>query len=47
MDPTFNRPARHPFVLEKMETDKQKADLFTKGLNEEKIVIVRNLLCGW
>ena len=47
MDPTVNRPAKHPFILEKIETDRQKADLFTKGFNEEKFVILRKLLCGW
>ena len=47
MDPTLNCPARHPFVLEKTETDKQKADLFTKGFNEEKFAVLRKLLCGW
>ena len=47
LDPTHNCPACHPFILEKIEADKQKADLFTKGFNEEKFVILRKLLCGW
>ena len=47
MDTTCNCPTYHPFVLEKIETDKKKADLFTKGFNEEKFVILRKLLCGW
>ena len=34
-------------ILEKIETDKQKADLFTKGFNEEKFVILRKLLYCW
>ena len=47
MDPTFNRVARHPFVLEKIDTDKQKADLFTKGFAAEKFKTLCKLLCGW
>ena len=47
MDPTFNRSSRHPFVLEKIDTDKQKADLFTKGFAADKFQTLRKLLCGW
>ena len=47
MDPTFDRSSRHPFVLEKIDTDKQKADLFTKGFAEDKFLTLRKLLCGW
>ena len=43
----FNRAARHPYVLEKIESQKQKADLFTKGFNAEKFTTLRKLLCGW
>ena len=47
MDPTFDRSSRHPFVLEKIDTDKQKADLFTKGFAEDKFLTLCKLLCGW
>ena len=47
LDPTINRAARHPYVLEKIESEKQKADLFTKGFNAEKFTTLRKLLCGW
>ena len=47
LDPTFDRSSRHPFVLEKIDTDKQKADLFTKGFAAEKFATLRKLLCGW
>jgi hypothetical protein len=33
--------------VKKIETDKQKADIFTKGLRVEKFRIIRKLLCGW
>ena len=46
LDPTVNRAARHPFVFEKIDTDKQKADLFTKGFDAEKFTTLRKLLCG-
>ena len=28
-------------------TEEQKADLFTKGFNQETFVTLRMLLCGW
>ena len=37
----------NPFVLKKVHTDLQKADIFTKGLAENKFEILRKLLCGW
>ena len=45
MDPTVKKD--HPFVLKKVESEKQKADLFTKGFSSEKFVTLRKLLCGW
>ncbi len=38
---------RHPFLLQKIESENQKADIFTKGLNSEKFKGLRKLLCGW
>jgi hypothetical protein len=34
-------------TIEKIDTNLQKADIFTKGLRTEKFVIIRKLLCGW
>ena len=33
--------------IEKIETSKQKVDIFTKGLNEEKFTLIRKILMGW
>lgn len=35
------------FVLQKIDTDVQVADIFTKGLVGEKFQILRKLLAGW
>ena len=35
----------HPFALEKIDTLEQKADIFTKGLNEVGFLRIRKLLC--
>ena len=45
MDP--KRKQNHPFVLEKIASEEQKADLLTKGFNPETFVRLRKLLCGW
>ena len=31
----------------KVESSKQLADIFTKGLQGDKFVAIRKLLCGW
>eukprot|EP00957_Ditylum_brightwellii_P029402 2222671-Ditylum_brightwellii.AAC.1 len=31
----------------KVESSKQLADIFTKGLQGEKFLAIRKLLCGW
>ena len=33
--------------LSKIDTNLQKADIFTKGLAPQKFVEIRKLLCGW
>jgi hypothetical protein len=33
--------------LSKIDTNLQKADIFTKGLGPQKFVEIRKLLCGW
>ena len=35
------------FEIEKIDSEVQLADIFTKGLREEKFVKIRKLLCGW
>jgi hypothetical protein len=37
----------HPFQLKKIDTSEQKADIFTKGLNAETFLQLRNLLCHY
>ena len=33
--------------IERVDTDRQKADILTKGLVEEKFITIRKLLMGW
>ena len=35
------------FHIVKVESSKQLADIFTKGLQGEKFLAIRMLLCGW
>ena len=35
------------FVIKKIDSELQLADIFTKGLSEETFVRLRKLLCGW
>ena len=37
----------HGFVIEKVESKEQKADIFTKGLSTEAFEHVRHILMGW
>ena len=37
----------HPFILEKIASEEQKADLFTKGFNPETFLRLRKLLFKW
>jgi hypothetical protein len=34
-------------TLDKIDTNLQKADIFTKGMAPQKFVTMRRLLCGW
>ena len=34
------------FVIRKTESENQKADIFTKGLQDEIFLRIRKLLCG-
>ena len=33
--------------IQKIESEKQKADIFTKGLQGDAFLTIRKLLCGW
>ena len=35
------------FVIQKIESENQKADIFTKGLQGQIIVRIGKLLCSW
>ncbi len=47
----FNRDSsfkhEHPFVLEKIASEEQRVDIFTKGLPAPTFLKLRKLLCGW
>ena len=40
-------PSDTPYVLEKVDTNLQKSDIFTKGLASPKFLELRKLLCGY
>jgi len=42
-----NEKLTKDFEIEKIDSEVQLADMFTKGLKEEKFVKIRKLLCGW
>ena len=35
------------YILEIIESDRQRADIFTKGLTKVSLERIRNLLMGW
>jgi hypothetical protein len=37
----------HPIIIQKISTDLQRADIFTKGLSRVKFQYIRKLLCSW
>ena len=43
----FRQHVETEFVIRKIESEKQKADIFTKGLQGEIFVRIMKLLCGW
>ena len=43
----FSKYAGKEFVIQKMELENQKADIFTKGLQGQIFVSISKLLCGW
>ena len=43
----FSQHIGKEFVIPNIESENQKADIFTKGLKDEIFVRIRKLLCGW
>ena len=43
----FRKHIGKEFVIRKIESENQKADIFTKGLQGQIFVTNRKLLCGW
>ena len=43
----FRQHVGKKFVIQKIESENQKADIFTKGLQGQIFVRIRKLLCGW
>ena len=43
----FRQHVVNEFVIQKIESENQKADIFTKGLQGQIFVRIRKLLCGW
>ena len=43
----FRHHVGKEFVICKIESENQKADIFTKGLQGEIFVRIRKLICGW
>ena len=44
----FRQHVGKEFVIRETESENQKADIFfTKGLQGQIFVIIRELLCGW
>ena len=43
----FRQHVGKEFVIWKIKSENQKADIFTKGLQGQIFVRIRKLLCGW
>ena len=43
----FRQNVGKGFVIRKIESENQKADIFTKGLQGEIFVRIKDLVCGW
>ena len=43
----FRQHVVKEFVIRKIKSENQKADIFTKGLQGQIFVRIRKLLCGW
>ena len=43
----FRQHVGKEFMIWKIESENQKADIFAKGLQGEIFVMIRKFLCGW
>ena len=43
----FRQHVEKEFVIQQIESENQKVDIFTKGLQSQIFVRIRKLLCGW
>ena len=43
----FRQHVGKEFVIRKIDSENQKADIFTKGLQGQIFIRIRKLLCGW
>ena len=43
----FRQHVGKEFMIQKIDSENQKADIFTKGLQGEIFVRIRKLICGW
>ena len=43
----FRQNVGKEFVIRNIESENQKADIFTKGLQGQIFVRIRKFLCGW
>ena len=43
----FRQHVGKEFVIRKIKSENQKADIFTKGLQGQIFVKIGRLLCGW
>ena len=43
----FGQHVGEEFVIRKIESENQKADIFTKGLQGEIFVRIRKFICSW
>ena len=43
----FRQHIGKEFVIQKIESENQKSDIFTKGLQGQIFVRIRKFICGW
>ena len=43
----FRQNVGKEFLIQEIESENQKADIFTKGLQVQIFARIRKLLCGW
>ena len=43
----FRHHVGNEFVIRNIDSENQKADIFTKGVQGQIFIRIRKLLCGW